>query len=41
MVFLEGELWTAELAGEEAVNAGDRVRVERVDGLRLVVRKAP
>jgi membrane-bound serine protease (ClpP class) len=41
MVFLEGELWTAESVGEESVRTGDRVAVDRVDGLRLVVRKAP
>ena len=41
MVFLEGELWTAERVGDEAVATGDRVLVDRVDGLRLVVRKAP
>jgi membrane-bound serine protease (ClpP class) len=41
-VQLGGELWTAELVeGEEALPAGARVEVVEVDGLRLVVRKAP
>jgi membrane-bound serine protease (ClpP class) len=41
-VRLGGELWTAELVeGEDALSAGARVKVEGVDGLRLLVRKAP
>lgn len=41
-VRLGGELWTAELVGgEEALSAGARIEVVRVDGLRLLVRKAP
>lgn len=42
-VFLEGSLWRAEpgpLEQEGALHAGDRVVVERVDGLTLGVRKA-
>jgi membrane-bound serine protease (ClpP class) len=41
-VQLASELWTAELVGEdEALSAGARVEVVAVDGLRLLVRKAP
>jgi membrane-bound serine protease (ClpP class) len=41
-VQLGGELWTAELVdGEEALSADARVEVVGVDGLRLLVRKAP
>ncbi len=41
-VRLGGELWTAELAeGEEALPGDAQVEVVAVDGLRLVVRKAP
>jgi membrane-bound serine protease (ClpP class) len=41
-VHLDGELWSAELVdGEEALPAGARIAVVRVDGLRLLVRKAP
>ncbi|MBN2149408.1 MAG: nodulation protein NfeD [Anaerolineales bacterium] len=40
-VHVAGELWTAELAeGEPPIPAGERVEVVRVEGLRLVVRKA-
>jgi membrane-bound serine protease (ClpP class) len=39
MVFLEGELWSAESDGQAPIDAGDRVTIERVEGLRLVVRK--
>lgn len=38
-VFVSGELWKARTAGE-IIRAGERVRVERVLGLRLDVRKA-
>jgi len=35
------ELWTAELAaGEKPIKRGERVEVEAVEGLRLIVRKA-
>jgi membrane-bound serine protease (ClpP class) len=41
LVFLAGEQWTAELApGEPAVERGERVKVEAVQGLKLIVRKA-
>jgi len=41
-VQLGGELWTAELLdGEEALSPDARVEVVGVDGLRLLVRKAP
>ena len=41
-VQLGGELWTAELLdGEEALSADAKVEVVGVDGLRLLVRKAP
>lgn len=41
-VWLEGTLWSAKLADEASpVRAGDRVRVEAVDGLTLVVRAQP
>jgi membrane-bound serine protease (ClpP class) len=37
-VFLGGAIWSARLAaGSEPVRPGDRVRVEAVDGLTLVV----
>jgi len=40
-VQLGGELWTAEaLPGEAPIPAGSRVEVVRVEGIRLVVRKA-
>lgn len=40
-VQLGGELWSADLAeGEEHIPAGTRVEVVRVQGLRLIVRKA-
>lgn len=38
-VWLEGTLWSARLAGGDAARQGDRVRVEAVDGLTLVVRR--
>jgi membrane-bound serine protease (ClpP class) len=38
-VWLEGTLWSARLAGGDAARLGDRVRVEAVDGLTLVVRR--
>ena len=39
-VFMRGTLWSARLASDDAgpVGLGDRVRVEAVDGLTLVVR---
>lgn len=41
-VWLGGTLWSARLApGSEPVRAGDRVRVEAVDGLTLVVLPEP
>jgi membrane-bound serine protease (ClpP class) len=41
-VWMEGTLWAARLAdGAGRVGLGDRVRVEAVDGLTLVVRPEP
>ncbi len=41
-VWLEGTLWSARLAaGATPIQMGDRVRVEAVDGLTLVVRPEP
>jgi len=41
-VWLEGTIWSARLAeGASAARHGDRVRVEAVDGLTLVVRPQP
>jgi membrane-bound serine protease (ClpP class) len=41
-VFLGGTIWSARLAaGSEPVRLGDRVRVDAVDGLTLVVRPEP
>lgn len=41
-VWLEGTIWSARLAaGASPIGAGDRVRVEAVDGLTLVVRPQP
>jgi membrane-bound serine protease (ClpP class) len=41
-VWLEGTLWAARLADAEAsVRSGDRVTVEAVEGLTLVVRPQP
>jgi membrane-bound serine protease (ClpP class) len=41
-VWLGGTIWSARLAaGSEPIRPGDRVRVEAVDGLTLVVRPAP
>lgn len=41
-VWLEGAIWSARLAeGVTPVGVGDRVRVEAVDGLTLVVRPEP
>lgn len=40
--WLGGTIWSARLAaGSEPVRAGDKVRVEAVDGLTLVVRPEP
>jgi membrane-bound serine protease (ClpP class) len=41
-VWIEGALWRARLAGGDGrVSLGDRVRVEAVEGLTLVVRPEP
>jgi len=41
-VFTHGTLWAARLApGSEPVRAGDKVIIEAVDGLTLVVRPQP
>jgi membrane-bound serine protease (ClpP class) len=41
-VWIEGALWSARLSdGETRVRPGDRVRVEAVEGLTLVVRPEP
>ena len=41
-VWIEGALWRARLAGgDNHVQIGDRVRVEAVEGLTLVVRPEP
>ena len=41
-VFMRGTLWSARLAeGVEPIGFGDRVKVEAVDGLTLVVRPVP
>jgi membrane-bound serine protease (ClpP class) len=41
-VWLGGTIWSARLAaGSEPVKLGDKVRVEAVDGLTLVVRPQP
>lgn len=41
-VFIAGTLWAARLASDgEPARLGDRVRVEAVDGLTLVVRPEP
>jgi membrane-bound serine protease (ClpP class) len=41
-VWLEGTIWSARLAdGSAPARMGDRVRVEAVDGLTLVVRPEP
>ena len=41
-VWLEGTIWSARLAeGATPIQAGDRVKVEAVDGLTLVVRPEP
>jgi len=40
-IWIEGALWRARVAdGEPDVRIGNRVRVERVDGLTLIVRPA-
>ncbi|MOA48518.1 hypothetical protein D3C78_1712670 [compost metagenome] len=41
MVFLEGELWQAEAVDGAPIASGDAVEVTRLDGLKLLVRKAP
>jgi membrane-bound serine protease (ClpP class) len=41
-VLVGGAIWRAQLSGDEApLHPGDRVRVEAVDGLTLVVRPEP
>jgi membrane protein implicated in regulation of membrane protease activity len=41
-VRLESELWTAEIIpGEGSLPKGARVEVVRVDGYKLIVKKAP
>jgi len=40
LVFLQGELWTATIAGEAAIPAGAHVEVTEVQGLRLMVKTA-
>lgn len=40
-VRLDGELWSARLEGAAAVDPGEAVEVCGVDGLLLVVRRAP
>jgi len=41
-VWLEGTIWSARLAaGASPIGAGDKVKVEAVDGLTLVVRPQP
>jgi membrane-bound serine protease (ClpP class) len=41
-VWIEGALWRARLAGGDGkVGLGDRVRVEAIEGLTLVVRAEP
>jgi membrane protein implicated in regulation of membrane protease activity len=40
-VELRGVPWSARNAGADAIAAGARVRVERVEGLTLLVRPAP
>jgi len=39
-VFIDGKEWAAELAGDEALEAGARVEVTGVTGARLTVRGA-
>ena len=41
MVFLEGELWQARAEEDLAIAPGESVVVARVEGLKLLVRKAP
>jgi len=38
-VFLDGEYWTADSEGGEAIQSGERVVVTEVQGLRLKVRR--
>jgi membrane protein implicated in regulation of membrane protease activity len=40
-VRVAGEAWQAELSGGGELGAGQRVRVERVDGLKLFVTPLP
>jgi membrane-bound serine protease (ClpP class) len=36
-VFVEGAIWAARLVGDGAPRPGDRVRIEAIDGLTLLV----
>ena len=38
MVYVQGEMWSAEAEGGTAIREGDRVTVVGVEGLRLRVR---
>ena len=40
-VKIGGALWSARSAGEETIPAGARVRVERIEGVKVIVRKEP
>jgi membrane-bound serine protease (ClpP class) len=40
-VWIEGALWRARIAGDGPVRPGDRVTVDAVEGLTLVVRPEP
>ena len=40
-VFTQGALWRARVSDGDRLRVGDRVRVESVDGLTLVVRREP
>ncbi len=41
MVYVQGEMWTAEAEGGAGIREGDRVTVVGIEGLRLRVRPAP
>lgn len=41
MVYVQGEMWSAEAEGNVSIREGDRVTVVGVEGLRLRVRPAP
>jgi membrane protein implicated in regulation of membrane protease activity len=40
-VFVEGALWRARAAGDEAIGIGNRVLIESVEGLTLIARLLP